>query len=236
MDFYRFCFYLGFTGIASMALLGMSHMVQGLGHGSIGSHGTGAHGAGAHSHGGSGDGAHSHGHGHSGHGHGRGHSRGEGQGSEPVSWRLGNGALAMLSPRFLFSTMLGLGATGILIHHTLPTEPLRLIASVCGGLVFERFLVGPVWNFAFRFASQPAHTLETAVAEEAKAVTNFDANGEGLIAVELDGQVVQLLGRLTPEARQSAKRVRSGDRLFVESVDGKRNQCTVSPLEIRALD
>jgi hypothetical protein len=63
---------------------------------------------------------------------------------------------------------------------------------------------------------------------EAKAVTGFDARGNGLIAVELGGEVVQILGTLTADERVAGIRVRAGDALRVEDVDGKRNRCTVS--------
>jgi hypothetical protein len=42
--------------------------------------------------------------------------------------------------------------------------------------------------------------------------------------------VVQLLGELRPEDRAAGVRVRAGDRLRVEDVDGERNRCTVSYL------
>jgi hypothetical protein len=58
---------------------------------------------------------------------------------------------------------------------------------------------------------------------------NFDANGNGLVAVELDGQVVQLLATLNSNERGVARRVRAGDRLRIEAVDD-RNRCTVTYL------
>jgi VCBS repeat-containing protein len=64
--------------------------------------------------------------------------------------------------------------------------------------------------------------------DRATAVTGFDAQGQGLVSIILDGQIVQLLGTLRPEDRQLGVRVRAGDALTVEDVDGKRNQCTVS--------
>ncbi len=62
--------------------------------------------------------------------------------------------------------------------------------------------------------------------EEGQAVTNFDATGCGLIAVDLDGQVRQLLGNLLPEERTGGGRVRAGDRVFIRAVDPLRNSCT----------
>jgi hypothetical protein len=96
------------------------------------------------------------------------------------------------------------------------------------GILFERVLVTPIWNFMFRFASTPALTLESAVSDEARAVTSFDANGQGLIAVELDGQSVQLLGTLQPSDRAMHVKVSAGARLRIEEVDSARNRCIVS--------
>ncbi len=44
-----------------------------------------------------------------------------------------------------------------------------------------------------RFASTPARTLESAVAEEATAVTAFDNDGCGLVAIDLDGHEMRVL-------------------------------------------
>lgn len=102
-----------------------------------------------------------------------------------------------------------------------------MVAAVAGGVAFERLLVNPLWNFMFRFASSPAQTLESSVEDDAKAVTNFDKNGQGLIAVEVDGHVVQVLGTLTQTDRDSGVRVRAGDVVRIEDVDADRNRCTV---------
>jgi len=61
-----------------------------------------------------------------------------------------------------------------------------------------------------------------------RAATGFDANGQGLVTAEVDGQVIQVLGTLRSEDRAAGIRVRSGDRLRVEDVDSRRNRCTVS--------
>ena len=66
---------------------------------------------------------------------------------------------------------------------------------------------------------------------EGEAATDFDAHGQGLIAVQLDGQVRQILGTLCPEERaQGTARVRTGERLFIRAVNRQRNTCTVSRL------
>ncbi len=136
-------------------------------------------------------------------------------------------ALAWLSPRVFFSALVGFGATGLLARHYLAGAWL-LAAALAGAYGFERFVVSPFWNFLMRFGSLPARTLDSALLEEARAATNFDARGEGLIAIELDGHFVQVLGTLRADQRGPGPRVRAGDRLVVEEVDAARNRCTVS--------
>ena len=200
---------VGVTGLVVMALRGFGH--HGAGH------------ATAHGHGGGGHAGHGHaggGHGHAGTAHG--HS-GEAHGHAGAGGRL----LNLLSPRALFSFLVGAGATGLVLGSLL-VEPLVAAGALVGGYVFERFLVGPIWNFMFRFESRPAATLESAIMEEASAETDFDARGQGLIRLELDGQVVQLLGTLRAEDRAAVRRVRRGDRVRIEEVDPVSNRCTVS--------
>lgn len=198
---YGFSLALGVTGLVVMAVLGFGHHVD-----------TGGHGG----HAGDGHVGHDHaGHDHAGHGPGGDH------GSH------GLGKLThLLSPRILFSFLVGAGATGVLVSGPL-FEPLTAAVAVAGGFLFERLLVGPLWRLLFRFESRPALTLESAVLEEAHAVTDFDAAGQGLISIELDGQIVQLLGTLVA-TESGMPRIRRGDLLRVEQVDPHRHQCTVS--------
>ena len=107
---------------------------------------------------------------------------------------------------------------------------LLLIAAVGSGIIFERAVATPIWNLAFRFASKPALMLESCVDDEGTAVTSFDKNGQGLIAVDLDGQVVQLLATLQPDDRALGAAVRAGDRVRIAAVDSARNRCTVAAL------
>ncbi len=127
----------------------------------------------------------------------------------------------------MFSVLVGFGTTGLLLRTAL-VEPLVFAAAVGGGVLFERGIVGPVWNFLLRFASAPALTLESCILDEVRAASGFDSNGQGLVTAEVDGQVIQVLGTLRPEDRAAGIRVRSGDRLRVEDVDSRRNRCTVS--------
>jgi hypothetical protein len=142
--------------------------------------------------------------------------------SSGLGWRWTN----LLSPRLLFSFFVGFGAAGILASSL--HEPLRLVAAVTAGIAFEALLVGPLWRFLFRFESREASTLETSIEDEARAVTGFDANGNGVVALELDGQLVQLLATLAPDERARGVRIRSGDLVRIAAVDAERGRCTVT--------
>ncbi len=133
-----------------------------------------------------------------------------------------------MSPRVLFSVCVGFGASGLIMRPLFGGGIILFASALAMGVVFERALVTPIWNFAFRFASNPAVTLESAIMSDATAVTAFDANGQGLIAVELDGRLVQLLGTLQDVDRELRSRVVAGSRLRIEAVDAERNRCTVS--------
>jgi hypothetical protein len=97
-------------------------------------------------------------------------------------------------------------------------------------VLFERLLVSPLWNFTMRFASAPAQMLESAVTDEATAVTSFDANGQGIVSIEVDGQIQQILATLKDSDRLLGSRVRAGQRLRIDEVDAEQNRCTVSVL------
>ena len=139
------------------------------------------------------------------------------------------GLWSLLSPRPIFSILVGFGATGLALRGLLGGGIL-LTAAVIGGLALEFGAVAPLWNFLVRFESAPALTLESSLGDEARAATNFDADGHGLIAVELDGRLIQLLGSLRPEDRVAGVRVRAGDIVRIDDVDPERNRCVVRPL------
>jgi len=202
MSIYQFGLCLGFGGIVAMALLGMSGAGDDAAGDSFGSDDAGSIDL-------DGDGM-------------------ESQSASSGGFRVAP-LLSFLSPRVLFSVLLGFGAAGI-VGQKLVVEPwLLLVALVCG-VAFEMVVFRPTWNLIFRFASRPARTLESAVAEEARVVTSFDDSGHGLVSIDLDGQVVQMLAQLSTRSRQSGTRVRSGDRVFIENVDVQKNLCVVSPL------
>ena len=202
MDTYLFCVGLSFAGVLLMALMGLGH----------------------HGHGGA---RHHHGHGGHSHGSAKGHHHQHG-GSSRGAWFL----LGLLSPRMLFSLLMGFGATGVVLRALtlLPSVAVAGLA-VAGGVAFERLLVRPLWNALFNFASKPALTLETTLFSAGEAATDFDRTGHGLVRLELDGQVRQVLASLAPdELAPGTPRVRTGERLFIRSVDRRRNVCTVSRL------
>lgn len=234
MDLYSFCLVLGAVGLASMAFLGLGARS---GHGSQ-SHDPGGGHAGAHDaghefgpgvghadggvvavghHGGhDAQGAHAQGaHAH----HAGGHAH-----ADSLASRV---AFALLSPRVVFSLLVGFGATGAIARQALG-GPLLFGIAIGGALAFELAIIAPLWRVMMRFASNPALTLESAITDEVHATTGFDERGQGMIALEVDGQIAQVLATLRVEDRSSGIRVRAGDRLRVEAVDSARNQCTVS--------
>jgi len=213
MNPYTFSLALGATGLVVMALGGLGHHT---GHAGHTSHTPGPTGAlSGHGHHGAALPNSAHGHAHQSHTGQHGTSHGK-------LW-------ALLSPRVLFSFLVGAGASGLLLDRWL-FEPLVAAGALAGGVLFERYVVTPIWNGLLHFASEPAQTLERAVFEVAQAVTDFDAQGQGLIAVELDGQLVQVLGILRPEELSIGVRVRRGGRVRIEEVDAVRNRCLVSSL------
>ncbi|MFI5209737.1 MAG: hypothetical protein ACHQ2E_04760 [Gemmatimonadales bacterium] len=213
VDPYLFALLLGAVGLLAMAALG------------LGGH---SHGAGIRGHHGHGGAAHTHhaepgaGHGHaSSHGHGGAAQHGPHHPAPTGRW------LLLLSPRVWFTLLVGFGAGGLLARP-LGSGLLQLLAGVAGAVLFEGLLVRPLWNFLARFESNPAQTLEHGVMDEAEAVSGFNASGEGLVRMTVDGQVVQLLGTLRTEDLAAGIRVRTGDRVIIESIDSRRQRCVVS--------
>ena len=200
MSIYEFSLALGAAGLGIMGLSGFAHTVGGhhAGHAAPSGH-TGHHAISLRA--------------------GTRAIRGGTQGGTRLLW-------ALLSPRALFSLCLGFGVSGVVLH-TLLGGGLLFVVAVFGALLFELGVMRPLWNFLFRFESAPALTLESCIGDEARAATSFDAQGHGLIALELDGQLVQLLGSLRREDRDAGIRVRAGDPVRIDDVDAERNRCTV---------
>jgi translation initiation factor IF-1 len=211
MDLYIFCVVLGAAGTAAMAFLGFASS-HGGGHHTHDTAGHEMHGiGGSHAHSITAHHAAPHTHSHPIQHIGRAHSH-------LWSW---------LSPRVLFNFLVGFGATGLVLER-LVGPVLALPIAVLGGVGFEALIVRPIFNSLFRFESQPAQTLESALMSEGRAVTGFDANGNGLVAIELGGEVVQVLGTQLTEDRKAGVRIRTGDMVRIEEVDSTRNRCTVS--------
>jgi hypothetical protein len=223
MDLYIFTVVLGAAGMAAMAFLGFA----------------GSHGGGQHGHDTAGHDMHGIGptHGHSiapSHGIAHGHELSHGGDHSHLTaqthahadgWK--TSLWSWLSPRVMFNFLVGFGATGLIVER-LVGPVLALPIAVVGGIAFESLVVRPIFNSLFRFESSPAQTLEAALMSEGRAVTGFDAGGNGLISVELGGEIVQVLGTQLSEERASGVRIRAGDSVRIEEVDSKRNRCKVS--------
>jgi hypothetical protein len=218
MDVYGFCLALGGTGLAAMAIGGLAHV----GHDGQGHAG---HGHGGHGHGGDVHAGHAHtAELHTGHA-GDAHAQGAPAHPAPAHTAHASWFFSLFSPRVLFALLVGFGAGGLL---ALPLgEPWRAGAAVLAAAAFEGLLVGPLWRMLFRFESSPAATLESTIEDDARAVMGFDVNGQGLVALDVDGQVVQLLATLSADDRARGARVRSGDLVRVSSIDAARHRCTV---------
>jgi hypothetical protein len=234
MDLYIFSVVLGAAGMAAMAFLGFSssHGAAHQGHDTAGHemHGIGGHG---HSTSATHGITHRSGHAHdaarahlTAHTHASPHGHSADWKSHLWTW---------LSPRVLFNFLVGFGATGLIVER-LVGPFLALPIAVVGGIAFELLVVRPIFNSLFRFESAPAQTLESALMSEGRAVTGFDANGNGLISLELGGEVVQVLGVQLNSDRAAGARIRAGDIVRIEEVDSTRNRCTVSRIGLGETD
>ena len=227
MFLYQTLLATGALGILAMALLGFVHHGGHHGNGGPNGHGhTGVEGHGAHFHHGHGGGmahaGHTHAHNGGSH-HGEGHSDGGDRGA-------GAHLLSLLSPMTLFSASLGAGAVGSLLTGWDMSPAMTAAAAGLGAIGFNALLVRPMLRLLMGFVSEPARGLAGSLMQPAEAITAFDANGEGLVRVLVDGQSVDVLARLTVDERQQGARVLRGQSVRVEDVDPHTNRCTVSRL------
>lgn len=118
------------------------------------------------------------------------------------------------SPIRVFSVLIGFGLAGMIFQQWFGFW-WTVALAVANGLVFERCLVRPYWQFLFRFASSPARLLEGTVATKAIAVTSFNASGCGLVRLCIDGESRDVLARLVPSERGKVP-VRKGDTVLIE--------------------
>lgn len=198
---YETLFFTGTLGFLALVLLGTFHGSKGLGrHGSHGGH---------------------HGGHHSGHHNSHGH-RGFGSSfGKFAKMKL----LLSISPIDIFAFSLGTGATGLLLPHSLSTNVILMLAIVVG-LIFDLAFLKPIFNFALQFVSKPSDGLEGTVAKTATAISKFDASGQGLVMVVIDGEEKQVLARL--ENDEVGSHVAKGDQLLVTNIDPRKNICQVS--------
>jgi hypothetical protein len=141
---------------------------------------------------------------------------------------LASALLSLLSPITIFGACLGAGAVGALLVGLGVSWALAALGAVAGAIGVNALLVQPMMRLAMGFASEPARGLEGTLMQSAEAITNFDANGEGLVRVLVDGQSVDVLARLTDEERRQGVRVVRGQSVRIEDVDTHRNRCSVS--------
>lgn len=191
---------------------------------------------------------HRHHHGHHGHtAHGRLPGRGLAKGHVPAaralasakqpdilaprtpqkSSRLLAAVLQLMSPLTLAALLLGVGAAGTVAMLLGAGLIATYVAAAAGGVVMRFAVVGPIANTIFRFESPPAQNLEGCLLQEVVAITRFNRRGEGLVRVQFDGREEDVLARLVEKERNGA-RVDRGERLIIEEIDPRRNQCVVS--------
>lgn len=133
-----------------------------------------------------------------------------------------------LSPFDILAYCVGAGAVGEILRQQGVSAHATLAAAVAGALVFDFGLAKPLLNALLRFESRQSQGLEGSVAQQAEAISRFDAQGRGLVRLALDGQLVQVLAQLDPEERARGVVVAKGDPVLVVEVDAARNTCRVT--------
>lgn len=108
------------------------------------------------------------------------------------------------------------------------TYPLPYIVAALGAIAFDFGVVRPMFALLFRCASKPSEGLEGTVALPAEAITKFDERGQGLVLVNMEGQLVQLLAKLEGGDVAGGVVVHKGDRVIVTSVNSQANTCRVT--------
>ncbi|HEY4121981.1 MAG TPA: hypothetical protein VGM56_29140 [Byssovorax sp.] len=136
--------------------------------------------------------------------------------------------LTLVSPITWSGLLIGAGAAGTLATLAGATLSIAWAVACAGALVFQLGVIGPVSRGVLQFASRPASHLEGCLFQEVEAVTRFNAKGEGLVRVVVDGRSEDVLAVLTKEEREKPGRVDRGARLVIEEVNSKQNRCSVS--------
>ena len=131
-----------------------------------------------------------------------------------------------ISPMTIFSVCLGTGASGLLLVAHLGKPLTALIAVLCG-VGFYALITKPLMRIVLGFASRPAGNLAGAVAQNAIAMSRFDAQGRGMVTVTIDGELKRLLAYQDTQDVQNAVPIVPGDVLVVVSIDPQKNTCAV---------
>jgi hypothetical protein len=134
----------------------------------------------------------------------------------------------LLSPLHWFSWMVGAGAGGMLSRLLGAGDLLAACGALTGAGGFQRLILQPIWNLVFGFESRPAGNLAACLMQEVEVITSFNARGEGLVRVVVDGHSEDILARLVDTERAVESRPKRGDRLRIEEVDPRKNTCRVS--------
>lgn len=130
------------------------------------------------------------------------------------------------SPRAIFSLLALYGAFGnalVRAFHLSPT--FAALGALLLALLVERLCVKPLFSLLFRFQAPPSSPLEALIHTEARAVVPF-RNGRGMVSVELDGRLIQLVARLRDD--QAGLPVAVGDTVRVEDIDATLETVTVA--------
>ena len=141
-----------------------------------------------------------------------------------VNWLL---PLSLLSPLDIFSMCLGAGAAGIAFKHVLSAQ-LLVWGAAFGAIAFNFAIVKPIMANLLRFSSKPSEGLEGMVSQLGTAATNFDSTGKGLVQINMDGQVTQLLATMDTDEVRHGTQVKKGDTVLIIEVDAARNTCRVT--------
>jgi hypothetical protein len=134
----------------------------------------------------------------------------------------------LLSPLHWFSWMVGAGAAGSLARFAGAGTIVAAVCAAGGAVGFQRYILQPVWDLVFGFESRPAGNLKACLMQEVEVVTSFNARGEGLVRVVVDGHSEDILAKLIAEEGAGDSRPKRGDRLRIEEVDPHKNTCRVS--------
>lgn len=134
---------------------------------------------------------------------------------------------SLLSPLNIFSLCFGAGIAGIVARAYIQANWVPFVAAA-GAIAFSGLIVRPLSDLVLKFEGTPTEGLEATVSAPAIALGPFDSHGLGIIQVELDGQLRQVLGQLDPAEQQKGIQVHKGDQLLLVTVDASQNRCMVS--------